>query len=285
MIDTLVDTGFTVKKCCEVVGISSAGYYLAKNRPMSPTMIRREWLTGLIREVHADSRGTYGSRRVHAELTKGRGIHVSRGLVTILMHDAQIVGIPGPRKVRRIKGNPTSDDLVQRKFERSSLDELWVSDITEHPTREGKVFCCCVLDTCSRRIVGWSIDSVQDTSLVVNALDMAIKQRHVKRGSIVHADHGVQFTSWTFTERIRSAGLMPSFGSVGDAFDNAMMESFWSSMQNELLNRKKWKTRLELTNAMFDYIEIFYNRQRRHSSIDYVSPVEFELSFKEEKTA
>lgn len=285
MIDTLVDAGFSVKKCCEVLGISSAGYYLAKTRPMSATMIRREWLTGLIREIHADSRGTYGSRRVHAELTKGRGVHVSRVLVTILMHDAQIAGIPGPRKVKRIKGNPTSDDLVQRKFERSSLDELWVSDITEHPTREGKVFCCCVLDTCSRRIVGWSIDSVQDTALVVNALDMAIKQRRVKQGSIVHADHGVQFTSWTFTERIRAAGLMPSFGSVGDAFDNAMMESFWSSMQNELFNRKKWKTRLELTNAMFDYIEVFYNRQRRHSSLDYVSPVEFELSFKEEKIA
>jgi len=142
-----------------------------------------------------------------------------------------------------------------------------------------------VLDTCSRRIVGWSIDAAQDTTLVVNALDMAIKQRRVKKGSIVHADHGVQFTSWSFTERIRDAGLMPSFGSVGDAFDNAMMESFWSSMQNELLDRKKWKTRLELSNAIFEYIEIFYNRQRRHSSLDYVSPIEFELSFKEEKTA
>ena len=285
MIDTLVGAGFRVKKCCEVLGVSSAGYYLAKTRPMSPTMIRREWLTGLIREAHADSRGTYGSRRVHAELTKGRGIHVSLALVRILMHNNEIVGIPGPRTVKRIKGTPTSDDLVQRKFERSSLDELWVSDIMEHPTREGKVYCCCVLDTCSRRIVGWSIDSAQDTTLVVNALDMAIKQRRVKKGSIVHADHGVQFTSWSFTERIRDAGLMPSFGSVGEAFDNAMMESFWSSMQNELLDRKKWKTRLELSNAIFDYIEIFYNRQRRHSSLDYVSPVEFELSFKEEKTA
>jgi len=285
VIDTLVGAGFRVKKCCEVLGVSSAGYYLAKTRPMSPTKIRREWLTGLIREVHAVSRGTYRSRRVHAELTKGRGVHVSRVLVTILMHNAEIAGIPGPRKVKRIKGNPTSDDLVQRKFERSSLDELWVTDITEHPTREGKVYCCCVLDTCSRRIVGWSIDSAQDTTLVVNALDMAIKQRRVKKGSVVHADHGTQFTSWSFTERIRDAGLMPSFGSVGDAFDNAMMESFWSSMQNELLNRKKWKTRLELTNAIFDYVEVFYNRQRRHSSLAYVSPVEFELSIKEEKTA
>ena len=219
MIDTLVDAGFSVKKCCEVLSVSSAGYYLAKTRPMSPTKIRREWLNGLIREVHADSRGTYGSRRVHAELTKGRGVHVSRGLVTILMHNAGIAGIPGPRKVKRVKGTPTSDDLVQRKFERSLLDELWVSDITEHPTREGKVYCCCVLDTCSRRIVGWSIDSVQDTTLVVNALDMAIKQRRVKKGSVVHADHGVQFTSWSFTERLADIGATPSIGTVADSFD------------------------------------------------------------------
>jgi transposase InsO family protein len=133
--------------------------------------------------------------------------------------------------------------------------------------------------------VGWSIDSAQDTTLVVNALDMAIKQRRVKKGSIVHAAPGEQFTSWPFTERIRDAGLMPSFGSVGDAFDNAMMESFWSSMQNELLDRKKWKTRLELVNAIVDYIEVFYNRQRRQASLDYVSPVDFELSMKEEMIA
>jgi len=132
------------------------------------------------------------------------------------------------------------------------------------------------MDTCSRRIVGWSIDSVQDAHLVVNALDMAIQQRSVKRGSIVHADHGVQFTSWAFTDTVRRAGLMPSFGSVGDAFDNAMMESFWSTMQIELLDRKRWKTRVELSNAIFEFIEVFYNRRRRHSQLDYQSPIEFE---------
>ncbi len=127
-------------------------------------------------------------------------------------------------------------------------------------------------------IVGWSIDSVQDAQLVVNALDMAIQQRKVKHGSIVHADHGVQFTSWAFTDKVRRAGLMPSFGSVGDAFDNAMMESFWSTMQIELLDRKRWKTRVELSNAIFEFIEVFYNRRRRHSQLDYLSPIEFELS-------
>jgi putative transposase len=140
---------------------------------------------------------------------------------------------------------------VERKFARSALDELWVTDITEHRTREGKVYCCAVMDTCSRRIIGWSIDSVQDAQLVVNALDMAIQHR---------------------------AGLMPSFGSVGDAFDNAMMKSFWSTMQRELLDRKRCKAHVELSNASFEFIEVFDNRRRRHSQLDYVSPVEFELS-------
>jgi putative transposase len=219
VIDVLVETGFSVQRSCAVLGVTSQGYYAYRIRPMAPTKMRRVWLTALIREVHADSRGTYGARRVHAELTKGRGVHVSKGLVTILMHNAGIAGLPGPAKVKRIKGVPSADDLVERRFSRSEIDELWVTDITEHRTREGKIYCCAVMDTCSRRIIGWSIDSVQDAQLVVNALDMAIKQRTTKQGSIVHADHGVQFTSWAFTDKVRQAGLMPSFGSVGDAFD------------------------------------------------------------------
>ena len=119
---------------------------------------------------------------------------------------------------------------------------------------------------------------MQNSNLVVNALDMAIKNRRPAPGGVVHADHGAQFTSWAFTDRIRSAGLMPSLGTVGDGLDNAMMESFWSSIEIELLNRKRSKTRVELSNVMFDYIEIFYNRQRRHSQLDYVSPIEFELA-------
>jgi putative transposase len=282
VIDVLVDAGFSTERCCVVLGVSPQGYYAYRRRPLSPTKMRRQWLTALIREVHTDSRGTYGSRRVHAELTKGRGIFVRANLVAILMHDAGIAGLPGPAKVRRINGTPSAEDLVERKFARFALDELWVSDITEHRTREGKVYCCAVMDTCSRRIVGWSIDSIQDAQLVVNALDMAIQQRSAKQGSIVHADHGVQFTSWAFTDKVRQAGLMPSFGSVGDAFDNAMMESFWSTMQIELLDRKRWKTRIELSNAIFEYIEVFYNRRRRHSMLDYVSPIEFERSMSQQ---
>jgi transposase InsO family protein len=278
VIDRLVDAGLPAKVCCRVLGVSSPGYYKYRARPMSPTQLRRQWLTGLIREVHLASRGTYGSRRVRAELTIGMNVEVSVRLVAILMSNAGIYGLPGPARIRRIRGIVTADDLVNRRFARQRPNELWVTDITEHPTREGKVFCCCVMDTFSRKIVGWSIDSVQNSTLVVNALDMAIKNRRPEPGGVVHADHGVQFTSWSFGAKIRSAGLMPSFGTVGDGLDNAMIESFWSSMQIELLNRKKWRTRVELANAMFDYIEIFHNRQRRHSQLGYLAPNQFEIA-------
>lgn len=277
MIDRLVDTGAPVDRCCRILGVSRQGYYRYKRRPTSATQLRRQWLTGLIREIHVASRGTYGYRRIHAELTMAMGIQVSSRLISVLMTQACIYGLPGPTRVKRLRGVVTADDLVNRKFHRLRPNELWVTDITEHPTREGKLFCAAVLDAFSRRIVGWSIDSRQDSTLVVNALDMAIRNRRPEPGGIVHADHGVQFTSWVFGDKIRSAGLLPSFGTVGDGLDNAMMESFWSSMQIELLNRQRWKTRVELANAIFDYIEIFHNRQRRHSALGYRTPIEYEL--------
>lgn len=278
MIDRLADAGMPVDVACRTLGVSRQGYYRYKRRPLSATQMRRQWLTGLIREIHVASRGTYGYRRVHAELTMAMTIQVSSRLVSVLMTQAGIYGLPGPARVKRLKGVATAEDLVNRKFHRMRPNELWVTDITEHPTREGKVYCAAVLDAFSRRIVGWSIDSRQDSTLVVNALDMAIRNRRPEPGGVVHADHGVQFTSWAFGERIRTAGLLPSFGTVGDGLDNAMMESFWSSMQIELLNRRKWKTRVELANAIFEYVEIFHNRQRRHSALGYKTPIEYELA-------
>ncbi|MGP5608455.1 IS3 family transposase [Arthrobacter rhombi] len=278
VIDRLVDAGAPVHTCCRLLGVSRQGYYRYRQRPTSATELRRRWLTGLIREIHIASRGTYGYRRIHAELTIGMNIPCSSRLVWVLMTRAGIGGLPGPARIKRLKGVATADDLVNRKFHRLALNELWVTDITEHPTREGKVYCAAVLDACSRKIIGWAIDSKQDSTLVVNALDMAIRARQPGPGGIVHADHGVQFTSWVFTQKIRSAGLLPSFGSVGDGLDNAMVESFWSSMQIELLNRKKWKTRIELANAIFEYIEVFYNRRRRHSSLEYATPNDYDLA-------
>lgn len=151
-----------------------------------------------------------------------------------------------------------------------------MTDITEHPTREGKLYCCAVLDAYSRSVVGWSIDNQQAASLVTSALGMAISRREPRAGRIVHSDHGSQFTSWAFSERVKAAGLALSMGRVGDAFDNAMMESFWARMQTELLNRQRWRTRLELANAIFEYLEIFHNRKRRHSSLGMLTPAEYD---------
>lgn len=168
-------------------------------------------------------------------------------------------------------------DLVSRSFTRSRPNQLWVTDITEHHTREGKVYCAVVLDTFSRRVVGWSIDSTQTAALVTNALGMAIANRSPRAGTIIHSDHGVQFTPWAFTDRARQSGLVPSMGSIGDCYDNAVIESFWGRMQIELLNRQRWRTRIELANAIFEYLEIFHNRRRRHSALGMRSPIEYEM--------
>ena len=161
----------------------------------------------------------------------------------MLMARAAIKGLPGNRRPRPRHETPTASDLVERMFTREAPNRLWVTDITEHRTYEGKVYCAVVLDTFSRRVVGWSIDSSQTAALVTNALSMAIANRDPGSGGIIHSDHGVQFTSWAFTDRAKRSGLVPSMGSIGDCYDNAMIESFWGRMQTELLNRKRWKTR------------------------------------------
>jgi putative transposase len=147
---------------------------------------------------------------------------------------------------------------------------------TEHRTIEGKVYCAVVLDTYSRRVVGWSIDASPTAALVTNALSMAIERRKPPAGTVIHSDQGVQFGSWVFTQRAKASGLLPSMGSIGDCYDNSMIEAFWSRLQVELLDRRRWRTRLELSNALFDYLEIWHNRQRRHSQLGMLTPLDFE---------
>jgi len=270
--------GLRVEVACRVLDVSVSGYYEWLNRPPSARALRHGWLTERIGYVHRESRGTYGVRRVHAELTLGHGIAVGREAVARLMRRARLQGISGRPRYRRVPNVATAADRVQRQFQRNDRDQLWVTDITEHRTREGKVYCAVVLDTFSRRVVGWSIDTHPTAVLVTNALGMAIEQRQPEEGStVIHSDQGTQFTSWTFTQRAVDSGLLPSMGSVGDCYDNAMIESFWSRMQVELLDRKRWKTRLELTTALFEYLEIFHNRQRRHSALGMLTPVEYEI--------
>lgn len=278
----IIADGVPVEVACRVAGISVSGWYDRLARPPAQRTIRHAMLTDLIRQIHLDSRGTYGGRRVHAELTLGRGVTVGHGQVELLMRRAGLQGVSGRRRWRRAKPENVAGDLVKRDFARDAPNQLWVTDITEHPTREGKVYCCVVLDTYSRRVVGWSIDSSPSAALATNALGMAIDSRLPRRASgtdtppTIHSDQGVQFASWAFTKRARDSGLVPSMGSVGDCYDNSMIESFWARMQVELLDRRRWRTRLELANAMFDYLEIWHNRQRRHSQLGMLTPIEFE---------
>jgi transposase InsO family protein len=272
----MAEDQMAVELATRVLAVSVSGYYAWRRRGPSARNVRHALLTETIRQVHVASRGTYGYRRVHAELQLGHGLVVAHGTVELLMARAGLRGITGRPKWRRARPDLISADLVDRRFARERPDELWVTDITEHPTREGKVYCAVVLDVCSRRVVGWSIDSSPTAALVTNALGMAIETRRPPAGTIIHSDHGVQFGSWAFTTRAKQSGLVPSMGSIGDCYDNAVIESFWSRMQVELLDRQRWRTRLELANAMFDYLEIFHNRRRRHSALGWLTPIEFE---------
>jgi putative transposase len=236
-------------------------------------------LADAIADIHARSRGTYGILRVKAALEIEQGLIVNTKLVKRIMGELGLRGLPGPKKgTKNLKNAPTCEDLVQREFSARGPNELWLTDITEHPTAEGKLYCCVVLDLFSRKAVGWAIDRRCEATLVNDALAKASGSRPTGPGTVIHSDHGSQFTSWAFTENVRRLGLVSSMGTVGDCYDNAPMESFWGSMQIELLNRQKWRTTLELALAMADYIEHFYNSDRRHSSLGYLTPNEFEAA-------
>ncbi|GAA3587966.1 IS3 family transposase [Amycolatopsis ultiminotia] len=275
-IAAMTEEGLPAQLACRVLGVSESGFYAWRSRSPSARSIRHAWLTDLITEIHQNSQGRYGARRVHAELRLGRGIQVGHGAVEMLMRRAGLVGAMGLPRWKHTKPDEIAKDLVKRDFTAAGPNRKWLTDITEHRTREGKVYCAVVLDVYSRRVVGWSIDSSPTAALVTNALGMAIDNRAPQSGTIIHSDQGVQYGSWAFTKRAKDSGLVPSMGSVGDCYDNAMMESFWSRMQVELLDRHRWRTRVELANAIFEYLEIWHNRQRRHSQLGWLTPIEFE---------
>jgi putative transposase len=269
---------------CRVLNVSRSGFYEWLSRLDSPRRQENELLLKQIREIHEESRGTYGSPRIHAELTLGLGLPVNLKRIARLMREAGIQGLYRRRRrgctVRDPDAQPATD-LVNRQFTVDAPNRLWITDITEHPTMEGKVYCAAVMDAYSRLIGGWSIAEHMRTELVTDALGMAIiRRRPEKRAedarTILHSDHGSQYTSWAFGQRLQKAGLLASMGTVGDCYDNAMMESFWGTMQLELLDSKVWQTREELANAIFEWIECWYNPNRRHSSIGMHSPITFE---------
>jgi putative transposase len=264
---------------CRVLKVSRSGYYEWRTRPKSVREQDDELLMKHIRQIHTESRGTYGWPRVHAELTLGLGVTVNHKRVARLMRQAGIQGLYRRRRRGCTVRDPAAEpahDLVNRQFTVDEPNRLWITDITEHPTDEGKVYCAAVMDAYSRLIVGWSIAEHMRTELVTDALGMAILRRQPDRNTILHSDHGSQYTSWAFGQRLRHAGLLASMGTVGDCFDNAMMESFWGTMQLELLDSKIWKSRDELATAIFEWIECWYNPKRRHSRIGMHSPATYE---------
>ena len=257
--------------------MSRSTYRDQKTRHPSNQAVRRILLADAITELHLASRSTYGTRRMRAALFYDRGLLVNRKLIRRIMAEQGLFGLPARKKGRRNLVNvATSEDLVNRNFSAQNTNALWLTDVTEHKTREGTLYCCVVLDQFSRRVVGWSIDRRNEAVLVNDALTMAANSRATSPTSVVHSDHGSQFTSWSFTRNLEHHSLLGSMGTIGDCFDNAPMESFWGSMQIELLNRKSWMTYVELATAMADYIVNFYNPTRRHSSIEYLTPEEFE---------
>jgi putative transposase len=267
---------------CRVLKTSRSGYYDWAARPESARETENRQLVKMIREIHEESRFSYGSPRVTAELRLGLGLAVNRKRVERLMREHGIQGIYRRRGRKNLINVATEDDLVKRQFTVDAPDVLWLTDITEHPTAEGKLYCAAVMDAFPRKIIGWSMDKRQDTHLVVNALAMAVTRRQPEADStILHSDHGTQYTSWAFGKRLRDAGLLGSMGTVGDCYDNAMMESFWHTMQLELLDTRTWNTREELANAIFEWIECWYNPYRRHSSLGMLSPAEYERRHQE----
>ncbi|GIM98317.1 transposase [Paractinoplanes toevensis] len=265
---------------CRLLDVSRSGYYEWKDRPPSARDTDNEILLKHIQKIHEESRGTYGSPRVHAELTMGMEWKVNEKRVARLMRQAGIQGLYRRRRHGCTFRDPHAEpfkDLVDRTFVATGPDRLWVTDITEHRTGEGKLYCAAVLDAFSRRIVGWSIAEHMKTELVLDALGMAVLRREpVSKQTILHSDHGSQFTSWRFGQRLQRAEILGSMGSVGDCYDNAMMESFWGTLQLEVLDSKEWNTRDELANAIFEWIECWYNPTRRHSGIGMHSPIDFE---------
>jgi putative transposase len=268
-----------VSVACELLGVSRSGYYAWTTRAPSDRELSDAWLLEEIKDIHNSNRQVYGSRRVTAELRLADGIVVSRKRVQRLMRQAAISGLVARKRGRttiRVPGVRVADDLVQRDFRPAGPDVLWVADITYLRTWEGWLYLAAVQDAYSRRIVGWSMADHMRAELVVDALQMGLHRRRPGPGLIHHSDQGGQFVSLAFGQKARDAGIAVSMGSRGDCFDNAVAESFFATLKKELVHRRAWPTRRELTSEVFEYVEAFYNTTRRHSTLGYLSPAQFE---------
>lgn len=276
---------YPVVRLCRVLKVSASGFYAWAKRPVSARAVANAALTERIRVVHERSRSTYGSPRVHADLRESGP--VGRKRVARLMQEAGLVGCR-PRGFRRTTiADPTAqvDDLVRRAFQPADLDTLWVADITYVRTDEGWLYLAAILDACSRRVVGWSLADHLRTELALDALTMALTARQPAPGLIHHSDRGTQYLSGAYADRLATQHLRQSVGRPGTCWDNAVAESFFATLKTELLHRRTWATRQLARTAIFEYLEVFYNRQRRHSTLGYLTPAEFEHRYHRQAVA
>lgn len=271
---------FAVKSMCRVLGVSAQGFYAWRDRTPSKRSLANAVLTERIRAIHAESDETYGMPKIQAEL-RDQGMQVGHNRIARLMREAGIRGVSRRRgfviTTQRDQRQRPAPDLVNRRFVAQGPNELWVADMTYVPTWAGFIYLAIVLDVWSRRVVGWAIGERMTAELVLAALNMATAQRRPK-DVIHHSDQGSQYTSIAFGARCTQMGVRPSMGSTGDAYDNAMAESFFASLECELIDRRSFKTKTEARLALFTYIEGWYNPRRRHSGLGYRSPVNFERS-------
>lgn len=271
---------FGTKMLCLHLGVSTSAFYDWQRRPPSRREVDNRSLTRRISQIHESSHGTYGAPRVTAEL-RAEGIRVSRKRVARLMRSARLQGVHIRR--RRWRKGPgelgPAPDRVARRFRTEAPDVVWVADITSIMTDEGWLHLSAVEDLFSRRIVGWAMAPHLRAELVIDAVEMAIANRRPAPGLVHHSDQGPQFTSFAFGRKLRESGILASMGAVGTAYDNAVAESFFSTLKRELCHRVHFRTRAQARSAIFEFVEVFYNRRRRHSTIGMVSPVEFERDY------
>ncbi len=271
---------YPVATQCRLLGVSTSGYYAWQRRGTSARAEADRELLSMIQAIHAGSHGAYGAPRIHAELG-ARGVRVGRKRVARLMRSVALAGVSRrkrPHTTVRSRGTAKAPDLVQRQFTAEAPDRLWVADITYVPTGSGFLYLAVVVDVFSRRVVGWAMESHIRTELVLQALNMALYLRR-PQGVIHHSDQGIQYTAYAFGKRCSEWSVRPSMGSVGDCYDNALCESFFASLECELLDRRSFQTHAEARMAVFQYIEGWYNTHRRHSSIGYYAPIAFERRY------
>jgi putative transposase len=271
---------FPVRLMCRVLDVSSSGFYDWLERPESPRAVENRALVAKIQAIHGDSRRTYGSPRVHASL-QDAGYRIGRNRVARLMRD-NAIRARTKRKFRVTTDSrhdhPVAPNRLDRQFEVAAPNTVWVADISYIPTREGWLYLAVVLDLFSRQVVGWAMDQQMPQELTLAALDMAIQRRRPLPGCMHHSDRGSQYAAGDYQKQLAKYGMVCSMSRKGNCWDNAPMESFFHSLKTELVHHRDYQTRDEARRDIFEYIEVFYNRQRRHSTLGYLSPAQFELA-------